>query len=845
MLPIIKYRSQIIDAIDNGPGSLIVIAPPGTGKSTQIPQFFIDRCTPGRKIVILEPRRIAARALAFRVSEELGQACGERVGYQVRFERKASPDTGILFLTYGTFLQMLAGDPTAADTAMVIFDEFHERSLDADAALAWVRRLRATVRPDLKVMVLSATLLTGELSAYLEASPVVSVPDRLFPVDLRYQPQKPAEPLHDQVLRALIDTTATGIEGSVLVFLPGSREIERAADHIHGLCSRRGLRAMRLHGRMPLDEQQDALRRPALEPCVILATNVAESSLTIPGVTTVIDCGLARLAGYDPGRERNTLYLGRISMQNAIQRAGRAGRLQPGVCVRLWSRIDESAMAPVVEPEVSRLDLAGTMLSLCNLQARVGREGSAGATAASTIRFLTPPPDNRWDKAAEELRRCRAIAGGGEGKVEKNNEGESPLFPLTKLGVAMSRLPLEPAVAAVLLRSRNRQVREICIAMAALWESGDSKLTESSDLFEAAQDFIGGAAERSGRGHGGEVRETCTQIRRLLGSVRDEPPDGLLNEPDLRREATALWLSAFSHRIGVRMEQGMVYAFADGRSARFRPRAAAGEPVLPGLLLALSIHEQAGRDTAKRVVIPLYLPLEEGWIAGEFGEELRQSIECTWDEARQGVRVEEVTRFRELILRRRSAGKNDRSGEGAAAILAEHLADCWDWRREEPEAARFVLRARLVGSAYPDRKIPEFSAEDWQLIYHGLCEGKYSLAEVRKDSMLRAIKAYLGPALAHFIEKKTPESIILPSGKKGRIGYIENGPPELSARLGDLIGHPAHFTLADGRVQGVFDILAPNYRTVQKTPDLGSFWKNTYPAIKHQLQRKYPKHPWP
>jgi ATP-dependent helicase HrpB len=572
---------------------------------------------------------------------------------------------------------------------------------------------------------------------------------------------------------------------------------------------------------------------------------VAESSLTIPGVTAVIDCGLARVAGYDPERERNTLYLGRISMQNAIQRAGRAGRLQPGVCIRLWSRADEGAMAPAVEPEVGRLDLAGTMLSLCNLQARIDRAGTGNRAVPSSIRFLTPPPVNRWDKAAGELRRCGAIAGSETGRGKENCETDSSLFSLTKLGAAMSRLPLEPAVAAVLLRSPGRQVREIAIAMAALWESGDSKLTESSDLFEGAQDFIGGAPERSGRGHGNEVRETCTQIRRLLGSAIDEPSGEPLPGSNLRREATVPWLSVFSHRVGVRREQGMVYEFADGRSARFRPRTTAGEPVLPDLLLALSIHEQAGRDTAKKVVIPLYLPLEEEWIAREFKGELCQSVECIWDEARQAVRVEEVTRFRELVLRRREAVSSDGIGETAAGILAEHLADCWDWRREEPEAVRFVLRARLVGTAFPDRKIPEFSPDDWRLVYHGLCEGKYSLAEVRRDSMLRAIKAYIGPALAHFIEKKAPESVILPSGKKGRIGYAENGPPELSARLGDLIGYPAHFTLADGRVKGIFDILAPNYRTVQRTPDLGSFWKNTYPAIKRELQRKYPKHPWP
>jgi ATP-dependent helicase HrpB len=844
MLPILDHRSQILSSLDSGK-SLIVTAPPGTGKSTQIPQFFLDRCTPERKLLVLEPRRIAARALAFRVSEEIGQPCGEEVGYRVRFERTVSPRTRVLFLTYGTFLQMLGSDSVAAEASIIVFDEFHERSLDADSALAWVRRLSASVRPDLKTMVLSATLAAAELGAYLDDCATLSVPERAYPVDLCYQSPKPAEPLDEQVARALSTATSGGVDGSVLVFLPGSREIERAADRIHPLCKRLGMRAMCLHGRMPLNEQQEVLRLPAREPCVILSTNVAETSLTIPGVTAVIDCGLARIAGYDAERGRNTLYLGRISMQNAVQRAGRAGRVQKGRCVRLWSRADEAAMAPAIEPEVMRLDLAGTMLSLCNLEARVVRaRGGEGGKQPPSIRFLTPPPVTRWDRAAEELVRCGAIASGDAALPVERPVPDSPLYPLTRLGTAMSRLPLEPAVAAVLLRSPTVQVREINIAMAALWESGESKLTESRDLFEEAMDFTGGRSERFGRG-GGEVRDTCNQIGRILGGTKADSSDEPLDAQALRREATLLWLGVFSHRLAVRAGEGKVYEFADRRSARFMPAKSAGESVLPELIIALSIHEQAGRETARRVVIPLYLPVDPAWIAREFRDEIRVSVECSWDEARQAVSAGEVTRFRGVVLNRRETGDRGRHGAAMAAVLAEHIEACWEWRREEPAAVQFALRARLVAAAFPDKKIPEFTAEDWQLVYHGICEGRVSVAEVRKGSMLGALKEYLGPALTHFIERKAPETVMLPSGKRGRVGYFEDAPPELSARIGDLIGHPDRFTLAEGRISGVFDILAPNHRTVQKTPDLGSFWKNTYPAIKRELQRRYPRHPWP
>ena len=839
MLPIINYRSQILSALASGK-SLIVTAPPGTGKSTQIPQFFADQSTSRKKLLVLEPRRIAARALAYRVSEELGVACGGKAGYQVRFERKASPDTGILFLTYGTFLQMLGSDPMASDAAIIVFDEFHERSLDADAALAWTRRLVATVRPDLKIIVLSATLATGELRAYLDECSIITVPDRLFPVDVRYQLPKPAEPLDAQVLRALEDIMAGGVEGSALVFLPGSREIERAADRIHSLCKRRGFRVMSLHGRMPLALQQEALQRPALEPCVILSTNVAETSLTIPGVTAVIDSGLARVAGYDAGRERNTLYLGRVSVQNAVQRAGRAGRLRPGICVRLWSRADETAMSPVIGPEVQRLDLAGAMLALCNLQRVVsGASGADNARERPSIRFLTPPPVNRWEKAAAELVRCEAIASSDTGPLE-NDAQDVPLYPLTKFGVAMSRLPLAPAVAAVLLKSRSLPVRRINIAMAALWQSGESRLIESRDLFDEALDFSAGPSQR----HGAEVRDACDQIERLLGKQKADSAEAPLEARALRGEATLPWLRVFSHRLGVRMGQGMVYELADRRTARLVPAKSAGAPVLPELILALSVHEQAGRETAKKAVIPLYLPLEPAWIADEFGGELGQSVECVWDEARQAVKIEEITRFRGIPVRRREVGNRADYRAKAADVLAERVEVSGEWRKEA-KAEQFALRARLVAAAFPDKKIPRFTEEDWRLVCHELCEGKYSLAEVRKSSVMSALKSYLGPALTHFIERKAPEQIILQSGKMGRVTYLADAPPELSARLGDLIGHPDRFTVADGRVNGVFDILAPNYRTVQKTPDLGSFWKNTYPGIKRELQRKYPKHPWP
>jgi ATP-dependent helicase HrpB len=873
MLPILSYRQEIRDLLFKQ-HKLIVTAPPGTGKSTQIPQFFADQCSAEKKLIMLEPRRIAARSLAYRVAEEMGSACGEEVGYQVRFERTSSASTKIMFLTYGTFLQLLHDDPQAARSSIIVFDEFHERSLDADTSLAWVRQVARTTRHDLKIMVLSATLEHVPLQKYLEGCAHIDVPDQAFPVDVRYQPPKPREPLAEQVERGMAGLHNDAGQGSVLVFLPGVYEIERTAEKLYDLCRRKEYRCMQLHGRMTLARQQEVLRLPAQEPCVILSTNVAETSLTIPGVTAVIDSGLARIASYDPERERNTLYLGRISLQNAKQRAGRAGRLAKGICVRLWGREDERAMPEVIEPEVLRLDLAKGMLTLCALS-----EVHELKTGPTVIELLTSPPAERWNKAHDELvrcgaipssnsentqvdRYCRADVGGARrvgGPRERANicrpesEGSIPtdeetfgtsLFPLTKLGRMMNRLPLEPAVASVLLQSRTPEERAVNTAMAAFWENGDQKFTESNDLYELAGSFF---RDRKKMDWGREVRETFEQLERIAKEETAAISQRGIKKEPLRDEVTKVWMRTFSHRIAARTGEGSVYTLPDNRSARLvLKKTLDNDTSFPPLILALAIHEQAGGKQARKVTIPLYLPIDLAWISDVFPDELERTVACRWDDVRQRVLVEEVLGFRGVVIDHHEIENKSSHREKITACLAAKLIEgIWDWKKDDPKAEQLIYRIKQAAVVYPEMKIPQMTESDWELIYHELCEGKCSLEEVQKMSMVSAVKSYIGLHLAGFVEKKAPESIALPSGKKGRVTYFDNAPPELSARLGDLIGYNECFTLMDGRVQGVFDILAPNYRTVQKTADIGSFWKNIYPSIKNALKRKYPKHPWP
>ena len=844
MLPIIYHRQRIKSLLGTHK-KLILTAPPGTGKSTQIPQFFIDELTHEKQMVVLQPRRIAARSLAFRVAEELGTSCGGIVGYQVRFERKDSPRTSISFQTYGTFLRQLMADPCAAKTAIIVFDEFHERTIEADMLLAWMRLLAGTMRPDLRIMVLSATLETGPLKNFLEGCAVVDVAEQSFPVAVLYQQPKPREPLADQVDRAFNGLFPLEHPGSVLVFLPGVYEIERTEEKLHDACRRRGFRLMTLHGKMATAEQLAVLRAPAQEPCVLLATNVAETSLTIPGVTAVIDSGLARTAAYDPERDRNTLFVSRVSLQNAAQRAGRAGRLTEGKCVRLWAQEDERVMPETIAPEILRLDPAKSLLSLFQLGTALVKQVKVDDKLDcidTTFKWLTPPSPERWITALEELARCGAVA-----PFKTESAAQAPLFvPLTRLGERMARLPVEPQVASVLLESKTHHERAINIAMAAVWENCGSAFTESKDLFNLAESLM---LDKARKEFNRECYKTRDQLERMVEGDCSEAPEKVTSGDDsLRNAIVKSWMRTFSHRIAAKTTDGSLYTLVDGRTARLILKKMPGEKgtAYPQLIVALAVHERGGRGQARQVRVPLYLPLETAWLEGPFPGELKREVACRWDDERKRVALEKKTMFRGLVCGAEEMADCRMYQPMVTACLAEKVAaGAWDWKADEPRAGQFVYRMKLVAGNYPETGLPAMNAGDWELVYHELCEGKSSLAEVRKTSVLRAIKSYLGEQAALFIEKKAPDAIILPSGKKARVTYFDDAPPEISARLGDFIGHIERFMLMDGRVRGIFNILAPNYRTVQKTADLGSFWKNTYPAIRNELKRKYPKHPWP
>ena len=526
-LPIAAFRDTIVSETLRA-GSLILTAPTGSGKSTQTAQYLLGK-VPGR-ILVLEPRRLSARSLAGRVAVETSSSLGTMIGYQVRFDSRCGADTKVVFQTYGVFIAQMLKDPELKGVGAVLLDEFHERSLDCDLALAWLKALRKGKRPDLKIAVMSATLEAEALSRYLPEAAKVDVPGRLFPVAVRHHPLGSRGGPAEGALAALKELAREGLDGSVLIFMPGLREIRRAMTVLTPYCREMDLELHALHGSMDLAEQQSVLEESPRRR-VIVATNVAETGLTIPQVTVVIDSGLHRVAAYDAARGINTLYLARISRSNAAQRAGRAGRTAPGRCVRLWSLSEETGMAPSLVPEILRLELSSLRLQAASLPAPVD--------------WVTAPKADAWAGAGKALAAL--------GAVDARDR-------VTAKGRALLRYPAPPRVASVLeaARALGPEAYERACAMAAVFETAsDLRPGQTADLSTLAKDLLAGAREEVSW----EASEVFRQFKRLY-----QDPGGAI--PAAAADALPLaWLDAFSDRLAAREGEGFFYRLGDGRGA--------------------------------------------------------------------------------------------------------------------------------------------------------------------------------------------------------------------------------------------------------------------------------------
>jgi ATP-dependent helicase HrpB len=816
-LPIDEALPRLLAALGER-GAVVLRAPTGAGKTTRVPPAIVEGGRAGDGVVImLEPRRVAARAAARRMSAEHGTPLGEVFGYQVRFDRKAGPRTRVLVVTPGVLLRRFHDDPFLDGVACIVFDEFHERGLDADLALGMVRLLRESARPDLQVVVMSATVEPGPVSAYLGGCPVVESEGRTFPVEVRYRARRADTPVADAVAGAIHDMLRE-TEGDVLAFLPGLREIRQTAEAL-----RIDVAILPLHGDLPPEQQDRALQKHD-QRRVVLATNVAETSVTVEGITAVVDSGLARQLEYEPSVGMDRLRLALISRASADQRAGRAGRTGPGLCVRLWDEPSHRARPEHTIPEIMRVDLAGAVLQLLAL----------GETDVARFPWLDAP---RPESLAESLRLLQHVQ-----LVSEQS--------LTEMGEVAAALPVHPRLGRLLIEGQRLGcARRACLAAALISErdpfvrvlhaapprrTAPPTVSDVLDRVEALEAFeaTGRLDGPVGRLHPGGARgvlEVRDQLVRLL--VNPVRQGGVDADDALLRCVFA----AYSDRLARRREPGSSRAVtAGGRGVRLAPTSGVTEPEL---FVCVDV-DAGGVDSFVR----LASGVERDWLPPE---RMESRIEVTFDEKAERLVARKVTRFDDLVLEELPAHIADE--EEAARLLAAAAAERMEKVLPSPDsdAGRFRTRVRCLRAWVPELSLPTFDTADLREAIESLCRGRRSLAEVRNGPWLDFLKGRLSYEQLRAVEAEAPERIAAPSGSQIRIEYDEGRPPVLAARIQEMFGLAETPRIARGRVKVLLHLLAPNYRPQQVTDDLASFWKNGYPLVRKELRARYPRHSWP
>ncbi len=824
--------------------SLVITAPPGAGKTTRVPRALFESGFAGKQeIVILEPRRIAARLAAARVAEELGEPPGRTVGYTIRHDTVDSPQTRIRFVTEAVLIRKLIDNPHLTGISTVILDEFHERSLHTDMAAALLRRLIRTARRDLKIVVMSATLDCENVSRFFGGAPCLCSQGRLHRVSVEYESRRSDSPLHQKVVLAVRTVLEAGCEGEVLVFLPGASEIRHAVEALEPLAGRAGLMLVPLHGDLPFPEQLRAVQ-PATQRKVILATNVAESSITIPGVGVVIDSGLAREAGYAAWSGLPRLSLVKISRASAEQRAGRAGRTRPGHVIRLYTRHDFESRPDFDRPEIGRRDLAEPLLLLLGL----------GISGFDELQWLDAPPQASAASAGETLRVLGAAdAHGG----------------ITAVGRELLRIPSHPRLARMILEGHRLGIGfEACLAAALISErpvrieeraqlrrtrraaplqasAGESDLFELLERIARARDrgFTPAAALKLGLDF--RALEAVDRVARHLARIAGirggpKPLAGEAEEPI--RIAT---LTAFPDRVAKRRQRGSPdLLLASGGMARLSPASVVQDA---SMLVAVDIEERTGdrgsrqRETA---IVRLASSIEAEWIAALFPDCLVQESELIWNE--RAGRVDEATRthYRRLMIDERLRPAPPSEAASHMLCQAAFRRDLRDFADTEQFTA-LQSRLELIGRHYPDHAERISAALDRAAVVLTACSGRCSLGELREIALSEVLSAGLEARVRCLLERQTPERVVTPGGRRLKVHYESGKPPWIESRLQDFFGMSSAPRICDGRVGLTIRLLAPNLRPVQVTQDLAGFWVNHYPRIRKELRRRYPKHAWP
>jgi ATP-dependent helicase HrpB len=840
-LPIDPLLPEIVASLRAHP-TLVLEAPPGAGKTTRVPRALLDAgMAQAGEIVVLEPRRLATRMAARRVADELGETVGATVGYQVRFEDVTGPRTRVRFVTEGVLGRRLLSSPGLDGVSVVVLDEFHERHLQGDVALALVERLRRAGRPDLRVVAMSATLATGPLAAYLDA-PVLRAEGRRFDVSIEHLTAPDDRPVASQVASAVRSLVAGGLGGDVLVFLPGAGEIRRAREACAKIADEADLLLVPLHGDLSPQEQDTAVR-PAPRRKVILSTNVAESSITIDGVVAVVDAGTARVASQAPWSGFPRLRVEKISRASAAQRAGRAGRTRPGRCLRLYTRADLESRPEHDAPEIRRLDLAQTWLELA-------------ALGSGQVPWFEPPPEAHARAAADLLRRLGALDAAG----------------LTATGRAMLRFAVHPRAARVVVEGERRGIaQDACVAAAILAEGdirassraqfgdarADDRATESSDLvalldlFREAEEsrLSPGALRAAGLDPGAThaVARASSQLARACAGAGRRRFEGTAAGAESALRIALL--AGYPDRVAKRVRSGSRgLALAGGGSAELAATSVVRDAEW---LVALDAEERPGAPGGSRspgipaarggVVVRLASAIEPEWLLDLFPGDVVEERAVTWDARAERVQSREAMIWDGLVLHA-SEGADAPSAE-ASRVLADAARAAGPGAFAPREALeRWLARARFAASVDGSAAAPDDAAVGAAI--ERLSEGRRSFAELREAGLLDMLRRAPGTRPGD-LDRLAPERVTLVGGRAVEIGYEAGKPPAIASRLQDFFGMSDGPRIGGGKVPLVLELLAPNGRAVQVTKDLAGFWERHYPAIRRELMRKYPRHSWP
>lgn len=891
-LPIDPWIDEIVKQVRDHPIT-VVEAPPGSGKTTRVAPALMDAFRPvcsawrgsnasgAGKVYLLQPRRLAARSVAERIANEReanrenrGTSSVEtllpgrdeisgrgEIGYSVRFDHRVTNQTRLVVATEGILIRRLQSDPAIEDISVVVLDEFHERSIDSDLLLAMLRRVQQTLREDLRIVIMSATLDSTFLERALGKVPTIQVSSGCFPVAIRYRPA-PTNLGIAEHCAATIGDVVDVTDGDVLAFLPGAGEIHRCIDALRGKRLERDFDLIPLYGALSVEDQMLAIER-GIRRRIVVATNVAETSITIPGVTVVVDSGLARVLRYSPEVGIDRLELENISAASAAQRAGRAGRTAPGVCYRLWSEVSDRSRSAHLEPEIRRVDLAGTLLQLI----------AWGEGDSTDFPWLEPPrPD-----AIESGKRLLGLLGA----VDNGR--------ITAVGQAMSKLPLHPRLSRICLEAIAMGcLDDASIAVALLSErdpfdrrgshaGARSMRTHSvrrwdSDLVERVRVLRekpqrGNATSDMGespfgmlsRGGARTIHQVAEQIRSLCDSISEEltkrhgadgeardRKDRFVSEAGRTHDEVLMraLLSGFPDRLAKRRGSGKNQAImVGGKGVVLAPQSGVHDP---DLFLCLDIEAGAGDALVRQAS-----RVDAEWLNGNLllgsvqGGNLKEREDLFFHPTQKQVVARRRTIWIDLVLQETPTSISDESQ--CQEVLWQAVRANWEhvFPKDNDELTQWIARVNCLREWMPELEFPTMDCERLMAIAKDLCRNQRSLSEVRGGGWIDWLSGELTSAQRSVLDKEAPSRIVVPSGSSIRIEYQEGKPPVLAVKIQEVFSWMQTPKIAGGRVPLLLHLLAPSMRAQQITDDLASFWKNGYPEVKKELKRRYPKHSWP